>query len=268
MVDYNVNGKTVVITGGSRGLGLNCGEVLAANGADTIVITLRKAQACDEAKKHLEEVAQKAGHKCRVIAIPADTAKPEQCEEFFKKVAAQVDRVDILIANAGATWGEPLESHPVSAIEKVLTLNVTSVFHSIQLFVPLLEKLGSKDDPLRVLIMSLIASIGTNGGNTYGYAASKAGVAHLGKNLAVELGPRNINVNSLAPGFFPTKMSNGLLDVIGDYMTEINPRGRLGRPEDIQNACLFLCAKPSAYINGIVMFVDGGAHLNPPTARF
>ncbi|CAN3375432.1 hypothetical protein DIURU_002374 [Diutina rugosa] len=269
MVDFNVNGKVAVITGGTRGLGLNCAEVLALNGASTVIITSRKAKACEEAKKYLEGITQKAGKQVKVISIPADLAKPEQAQAFFDEASKHVDKVDILIANAGATWGEDLETHPTSAIEKVLTLNVTSVFHSIQLFTPLLEAAGTKEDPSRVLIMSSVASVGTSGmSNTYGYMASKAGVAHMGKNLAVQLGPRNINVNSLAPGFFPTKMSNGLLDAIGEIMIETNPRGRLGEPSDIQAATLFLCAKQSAYINGIVLFIDGGGHLNSPAARF
>lgn len=269
MVDFNVNGKTAVITGGTRGLGLNCAEVLALNGASTVVITSRKAAACEEAKKYLEDKASQAGKTVKVIAIPADIAKPAEAVKFYEAVAAQVDKVDILLANAGATWGENIEDHPVEAVEKVLTLNVTAVFHTIKLFLPLLEAAGTAEDPARVLITSSIAGYTTSGSsNTYGYVASKAGVSHLGKHLAVQLGPKNINVNSLAPGFFPTKMSNGLLLAIGDVMVETNPRGRLGGPKDIEAACLFLCAKESAYVNGIVLIVDGGAHLNQPAARF
>lgn len=205
----------------------------------------------------------------KVIAIAADIAIEEECKRFYEETIKQVDKVDILIANAGATWGAPLDEHPVSAVKKILNLNVVAVFHTIQLFAPLLEKAGSKEDPSRVLIMSSVASIITNDPvGTYGYLASKAGVSHLGKNLAIQLGPRNITVNSLAPGFFPTKMSSGLLELAGEAMIESNPLGRLGEKEDLQNVVLFLTSKQSTYINGIVLPIDGGAHLNPPSSKF
>jgi len=269
MVDLNVNGKVAVITGGTRGLGLNCAEVLALNGASTIFITSRKAKAGEESKAYLEKITKEAGKKVKIVSIPADITVEEQCVDFFKQVAKQVDKVDILIANAGATWGEPLEDHPVSAVKKVLNLNVVSVFHTIQLFTPLLEKAGTPEDPARILIMSSVASIIVNDPvGTYGYLASKAGVSHMGKNLAVQLGPRNITVNSLAPGFFPSKMSNGLIEAVGDSLIETNPRGRLGVKEDIESLVLFLCSKVSNYVNGIVVPLDGGAHLNAPGSKF
>lgn len=137
-----------------------------------------------------------------------------------------------------------------------------AVFHTIKLFAPLLEKAGKENDPARVIIMSSVASlVAADPVGTYGYLASKAGVSHLGKNLAVQLGPRNITVNSLAPGFFPTKMSQGLLDMAGEMMKETNPRKRLGVKEDLINAVMFLVARQSNYINGIVLPIDGGSHV-------
>ena len=269
MVELNVNGKVAVITGGTRGLGLNCAEILLLNGASTVVITSRKEKACAEAKSHLEKMLKDNNLTAKVIAIAADIAVEEECKRFYEETIKQVDKVDILIANAGATWGAPLEDHPVSAVKKILNLNVVAVFHTIQLFAPLLEKAGSKEDPSRVLIMSSVASIVTSDPvGTYGYLASKAGVSHMGKNLAVQLGPRNITVNSLAPGFFPTKMSSGLLEVAGEAMIESNPLGRLGVKEDLQNVVLFLTSKQSSYINGVVLPIDGGAHLSSLSSKF
>lgn len=269
MVDLNVNGKVAVITGGTRGLGLYCAEALVTNGASTVVITSRKESACEESKGYLEDIAKRNNKTCKIISIAADISKEDECKAFFEKVSAQVDKVNILIANAGASWGAPLESHSPSAVKKVLDLNIVAVFHTIQLFTPLLEQSGTKEDPSRVLIMSSIVSlVAAEPVGTYGYLASKAGVSHLGKNLALQLGPRNINVNSLAPGFFPTKMSNGLLEISGEMMTEMNPKGRLGVKEDIQNATLFLCAKESNYVNGIVLPIDGGAHLVGVPSKF
>ncbi|ODV67345.1 NAD(P)-binding protein [Hyphopichia burtonii NRRL Y-1933] len=263
MVDLNVNNKVAVITGGTRGLGLDCAEAYVLNGASTVVITSRKADACKESKEYLEKIAKENGKSVKIISIPADLTKEDQAVDFFNQVAKQVEKVDILVANAGATWGASLEDHPVSAIKKVLDLNIASVFHSIQLFTPLLSKAGTFEDPARIIIMSSVASlISSEPVGTYGYLASKAGVSHLGKNLAVQLGPRNITVNSLAPGFFPTKMSKGLISAAGDMMIESNPRKRLGQKQDIQNAVLFLSAKESNYINGIVLPIDGGSYLS------
>lgn len=263
MVDFNVNGKTAVVTGGTRGLGLYTAEAYVLNGAKEVVITSRKDQACQEAKKYLDKVAKEHGKSTKVIAIAADLAKEDDCERFFDEVSKQVDTVNILVANAGASWGAPLEDHPVSAVKKIMDLNVVAVFHTIKLFVPLLEAAATSDDPSRIIIMSSIASlIAADPVGTYGYLASKAGVSHLGKNLAFQLGPRNITVNSLAPGFFPTKMSQGVLDMAGDMMAEQNPRRRLGVKEDLTNAVLFLSAKESNYINGIVLPVDGGSHIS------
>lgn len=262
MVDFNVNGKTAVVTGGTRGLGLYTAEAYVLNGAKTVVITSRKDDACREAKQYLEKVAKDNGKTTEVIAIPADLAKEDQCERFFQDVKLQVSQVNILVANAGASWGAPLEDHPVSAVKKILDLNVVAVFHTIKLFTPLLEEAGTAEDPLRVLIMSSVASlVASDPVGVYGYLASKAGVSHMGKNLALQLGPRNITVNSLAPGFFPTKMSQGVLDMAGDIMTEQNPRLRLGVKEDIMAAVIFLSALQSNYINGIVLPIDGGLYV-------
>lgn len=263
MVDFNVNGKTAVVTGGTRGLGLHTAEAYVLNGASTVVITSRKDKACQEAKEYLDKLAKDNGKTVKVFAIAADLAKEDDCDRFYKETMKVVNKVDILVANAGASWGAALEDHAVSAFKKIIDLNVVAVFQTIKLFVPELEKAGSSEDPLRILIMSSIASIVANDPvGTYGYLASKSGVSHLGKNLAIQLGPRNITVNSLAPGFFPTKMSNGLLNIAGDIMVELNPRKRLGEKQDLMNVVVFLSSKQANYINGIVMPIDGGAHIS------
>lgn len=262
MTNFNVNGKVALITGGTRGLGLDIAEAYVLNGIDTVVITLRKQKACEESKAFLEKVARDNGKSVRVIAIAADIAKDDQLKLFVEQVTLQIDRLHILVANAGATWGAPLAEHPILAVRKVLDLNIVSVFGCIQAFEPLLEKLGSKEDPARILITSSVAGISPqDSAGTYGYLASKAGVLHMGKNLAIELGPKNINVNLLAPGFFPTKMLQGLLDAIGEVMVELVPNKRLGVKADIQAAALFLSAKETSYINGIVLPIDGGLNL-------
>lgn len=145
-----------------------------------------------------------------------------------------------------------------------MDLNVKAVFNTIQLFTPLLEKRASVEDPSRVLITASVAGlgIGTLGKQgTYGYSTSKAAVIHLGRNLAVELGPRHISVNSICPGFFPSKMSNGLLELSGgaDKFAQANPMLRLGRAEDIAGIVVYLTSRAGAYLNGEAIALDGGA---------
>lgn len=145
-----------------------------------------------------------------------------------------------------------------------MDLNVRGVFNTIREFAPLLQKKASVKDPSRVIITASVAGlgIGTIGKQgTYGYSASKAAVIHLGRNLAVELGPRGITVNSICPGFFPTKMSNGLLDMSGgkESIAAANPMKRLGRPEDIAGVVVYLASRAGAHVNGATIAIDGGA---------
>ncbi|ODV59168.1 SDR family NAD(P)-dependent oxidoreductase [Ascoidea rubescens DSM 1968] len=271
MIDFNVHGKTCIITGGTRGLGYACAEVLLTNGAKKIFITSRNEQAVRAAVHELEKLGDVYNKDCEIIGIPSDLSKLQSIDELYNVITDtfKETQVDVLIANAGATWGAPLGEHPSEAIEKVLNLNLKGVFLTIQKFLPLLKK-KPEDDPSRILIMGSIAGIAVNQfANTYGYLASKAGVIHLGKNLAIELAPKyNINVNMLAPGFFPSRMANGLLEEIGDTYVQQNPRKRLGKKEDLESVVLFLCSKQSNYINGAVIPIDGGHHLLGPAASY
>lgn len=145
-----------------------------------------------------------------------------------------------------------------------MDLNVKAVFNTIRLFTPLLEKTASVRDPSRVIITSSVAGlgVGTIGKQgTYGYSASKAAVLHLGRNLALELGPRHVTVNSICPGFFPSKMSNGLLEMSGgaEQIGKANPMGRLGQPEDIAGVVVYLSSRAGAHVNGESIAIDGGS---------
>jgi len=186
---------------------------------------------------------------------------------LVSEVAKTTDHVDILFANAGATWGAPFDEHPDNAFAKVMDLNVKSVFNTIRLFAPLLQKNATIDDPSRVIITASVAGIGvgTLGKNaTFGYSASKAAVIHLAKNLAVELGPRHILTNAIAPGFFPSKMASGLMRLSGgeESLAAKNPSKRLGKPEDIAGLVVFLSSRASSHINGATITVDGGEVLS------
>lgn len=259
---FSLKGKVVVVTGGSRGLGLHAASGFLQAGASKVYITSRKAAACEEACAALNKLPNlQPGAKA--ISVPADSAKFEGVQHLVNEVSKTTDHVDILFANAGATWGEKFDSHPDEAFAKVMDLNVKSVFNTVRLFAPLLQKKASIEDPSRVIITASVAGIGIGslGNNaTYGYSASKAAAIHLTKNLAVELGPRGIMVNAIAPGFFPSKMANGLLELSGGFeeMSRRNPSLRLGRAEDLAGTVVFLSSRAASHINGATIVIDGG----------
>jgi len=262
---YDLEGKVVVITGGSRGLGLHAASGFIQAGASKVYITSRKAKACEEACAALMALPNKRPG-AQAISIPADSSKPEEVQRLVDEVKKTTDHVDILFANAGATWGAPFDKHPDNAFQKVMDLNVRSVFNTIKLFAPLLEKAAKKDDPSRVIITASVAGIGvgTLGEQaTYGYSASKAAVIHLGKNLAVELAPRGILTNMIAPGFFPSKMASGMMEILGgtELIAESSPDGKVGEPEDIAGPVIFLSSRAAKHINGAVLTIDGGSVL-------
>lgn len=190
-----------------------------------------------------------------------------EIERLVAEVSKTTDHVDILFANAGATWGAPFDTHPDNAFSKVMDLNVKSVFYSAQKFAPLLQKRASIQDPSRIIVTASVAGlgVGTLGENaTFAYSASKAAVIHLAKNLAVELGPRGILTNSVAPGFYPTKMASGLMELQGgsEALAAEVPNKRLGQPEDIAGLVVFLASRASSHINGAVITTDGGSLLS------
>ncbi|PHH78440.1 hypothetical protein CDD80_6847 [Ophiocordyceps camponoti-rufipedis] len=187
----------------------------------------------------------------------------EGVQRLVDGVSSLTDHVDILFANAGATWVQPFDSHSDESFARVIDLNLKGVFNTIRAFSPLLRKGGSAEDPSRVLITSSIAAsvvafVGDLG--TYSYGASKAAVVHLGRMLAVELGPQHITVNMIAPGFFPTQMCDGIVQFAGglEEFGKCNPLGRVGRAEDIAGAVIYLTSKAGAYINGTNIEIDGG----------
>lgn len=263
-MEFNTNGKVAVVTGSSRGLGYAFAQSLILGGAARVYINSRKQDACNEAVKSLTKYAQEHNKQTEIFAVAAPLHNTEGVIKLVEGVIAHGSKtIDILIANAGASWGEELETHPEQGISKVLDLNVKGVFLTIQKFLPLLKKpLGEDIDPSRVLITASIAGLYTSSNShTYGYVASKAGVIHLGKQLALQLPQKyNINVNVLAPGFFPSKMANGLLSTLGDTYVQENPRKRLGKNDDLLPIILFLCDKRTNYLNGVVLPIDGGYH--------
>ncbi|VVT49506.1 uncharacterized protein SAPINGB_P002303 [Magnusiomyces paraingens] len=268
---YAVPGKVAVITGSSRGLGYDMAEALLLGGAARVYISSRKVDACAKAVSQLNAIAKEKNLPGKAYSIPADVstkAGADALRAAFDKVNKEEGlepRADIVIANAGATWAEEIEKFPDSAFAKVMDLNVRGVFFTVVAFLDLLRKAGTPEDPARVIITGSVAGLTGLMPNGFAYNASKAGVHQLGKQLAVDLGPQHISVNILAPGFFPSKMTAGFLSGgVGDHMAETNPLKRLGLRSDIIGVTLFLTSKASAYVNGVVLPLDGGSHVGAP----
>lgn len=212
-------------------------------------------------RSHQEPPGKPSGGSA--LSLPADLQSLEACKTLAAELSkAEPAGLDVLVNNSGAAWGEPLESHPDSAWTKLLTLNLQRVFTLTQLLIPLLEKKGAKASaPARIINIGSIDALRVPTMENYAYSASKAGLHHLTRTLAVALGPRGVTVNTLACGPFPSKMMRAVLDSAGDAIAEANPLGRIGTPQDAAGACLFLCGRAGAFVNGATLALDGGVSL-------
>jgi NAD(P)-dependent dehydrogenase (short-subunit alcohol dehydrogenase family) len=247
---FSVEGKTAVVTGGSRGIGLMIAGGLVEGGA-RVYVSSRKVDACQQVAEELSRVGE-----CR--ALPADLSTEEGCRRLAAEVGEREERVQVLVNNAGATWGAPLEEHPAAAWDKVLDLNLKAPFFLTRAMLPLLEAGAAPGDPARVINVGSIDGLRVPPMPTYAYSASKAGLHHLTRVLARELGPRGITVNAIAPGPFESKMMAETLRRFGDQIAAATPLGRIGRPDDMAGTALYLASRAGAYVTGAVLPVDGG----------
>jgi NAD(P)-dependent dehydrogenase (short-subunit alcohol dehydrogenase family) len=192
-----------------------------------------------------------------VDAIPADVSSEEQCRALIDEVGTRAEALHILVNNAGATWGEPFDTFPPAAFDKVLTLNVKAPFVLTQLARPLLDAAATDDDPARVLNIGSIDGLTVPRLGTFSYSSSKAAVHQLTRHLAYALAPK-ILVNAIAPGPFPSKMMAATLAAVGDELAASTPVKRVGRTEDVAAAAVYLASRAANFITGAVLPVDGG----------
>jgi NAD(P)-dependent dehydrogenase (short-subunit alcohol dehydrogenase family) len=250
---FDLSGKRALITGGSRGLGLQIAEALGDAGA-RVAITARKQGELDEAATRLSEQG------VDTLTVAGDLSNFDTIAGMVDKVVAHYGTVDILVNNAGTTWGAPAEEHPPEAWHKVMNLNVNAMFL-------LTQEIGRRCMiPRRagkIINMSSVAGLRAHGSGmtTIAYSTSKAAVLHFTRTLAAEWGRFGINVNAICPGFFPSKMSRGLLEKIGEDVVAHTPLGRLGGDEDLKGIAVFFASQASRHVTGQYIAVDGGASL-------
>jgi gluconate 5-dehydrogenase len=248
---FDLSGKTAVVTGGSRGLGLQIAEALGEAGA-RVLLTSRKAADLEESAAHLK------GRGIEALWVAADASQPEDIQRVADDAMKRLGQVDILVNNAGASWGAPMEDYPLEAWDKVMNLNIRSIF--------LMSQAVGKASmvPRRQGRIINVASIAGLAGNTpemkmIAYNTSKGAVVNFTRTLAGEWGQYGITVNALAPGFFPSKMTKGLLKQFGaDTMASKAPLQRLGDDDDLKGTALLFASAAGKHITGQIVAIDGG----------
>jgi NAD(P)-dependent dehydrogenase (short-subunit alcohol dehydrogenase family) len=246
---FDLTGKVAVVTGGTRGIGLMIARGLVEAGAAVYVTSRRPG---DDAVAELATLG-------KVEAIAADLSQEDECVRLAAELRLrEPSGVHVLVNNAGAAWGAPIEEFPASGWDKVLDLNLKSPFFITRAFLPLLEAAATDDDPARVINIGSIDGMRVPEFDNFSYAASKAGVHQMTRVLAKKLGPRRITVNAIAPGPFPTKMMAAIIEESGDAIAASSPLGRIGRPDDMAGAAVYLSSRAGAWVTGVILPVDGG----------
>jgi NAD(P)-dependent dehydrogenase (short-subunit alcohol dehydrogenase family) len=249
---FSVKGKTAVVTGGSRGIGLMIARGLLEAGA-RVYITARKAEACDATAAELSKFGE-------CISIPSDLSTSAGAERLHAGVAAREKRVHILVNNAGAAWGAPIDEYPEDGWDKVIDTNVKGVFFTTQVFLPELRAAATAEDRASVVNIGSVDGLSVPLAESYAYSSSKAAVHMLTRHLAHRLVGENINVNAIAPGFFPSKMTAFMFQTpeTEKALLEHIPMHREGHPGDIAGAVIYLSSRAGGYVTGAVIPVSGG----------
>jgi NAD(P)-dependent dehydrogenase (short-subunit alcohol dehydrogenase family) len=254
---FDISGRVAVVTGGAQGLGRMIAEGFVRAGAE-VIITSRHTDAAQTAAA--EMMAKVPGARCTGLA--ADLSTPEAVGELASSVAALVPAVHVLVNNAGRTWGAPLASFPDKAWPGVMAMNVQVPFTLVRDLLPLLRAAALPGNPARVINIGSLAGATVEPISAFSYAASKAALHHLSRVLAAELAQDGISVNTVIPGYFPTKMTAHIRAEAEAHaaLTARVPLGRLGTAQDIAGLCIFLASPAGGYITGAELMLDGGMH--------
>jgi len=245
---FSLKGRTALITGGSRGIGRMIAEGYLAQGA-RVYISARKSDACDQTAKELSAF----GH---CVSLPADVSTLEGAQALVEAYSRHEKTLDILVNNAGAAWGAPYGDFPESGWDKVVDLNLKTPFFLTQALTPML-KAAATDHLSKVINIASIDGVSINPQETYSYAASKAGLIHLTKRMALRLAQERIAVSAIAPGAFASSMNKEARDHADEVKGQI-PAGRIGTPEDMAGAAIYLASRAGDYVMGATLVVDGG----------
>ncbi len=248
---FDVSGKTAIVTGGSRGIGEMIATAYLQAGMKRVYITARKVEALTETQKRLSEFGE-------CVAVAADLSTVDGVTAFAATVAEQTDAIDVLVNNAGATWGAPFEAFPESGWDRVMDLNVKGLFFLTQKLYPLLKKNASADAPARVINIASMDGTKVPVTDNFSYSTSKAAVLMLTRHMAKRMVRDHVHVNSISPGPFRSKMTAALLDAGGDSVAAAIPIKRIGEPEDLGGVALFLAARASQNTVGANIPCDGG----------
>ena len=245
---FSLKGRSALITGGSRGIGRMIAEGFLRAGA-RVYISARKADACDATAAELSAIGP-------CVSLPADVSTQGGVQQLVASYQQHEKSLDILVNNAGAAWGAPYEEFPESGWDKVVDLNLKAPFFLTQALTPLLKR-AATDHLAKVIHIASIDGVSVNPQETYSYAASKAGLIHLTRRMALKLAPERIAVSAIAPGAFASTMNKDARDH-GDEIAKRIPLGRIGTPEDMAGAAIFLASRAGDYVVGSTLIVDGG----------
>jgi NAD(P)-dependent dehydrogenase (short-subunit alcohol dehydrogenase family) len=246
---FSLQGRVALVTGGSRGIGKMIAAGFLRQGA-RVYITARKAEACDATAKELSAFGE-------CISLPADVSGVGACKALAAEIGRREQALHILVNNAGAAWGEAFETFPEKGWDKVMDVNVKTPFFLTQALHGLLKAGASADRPAKVINIASIDGISVNLWETYSYAASKAGVIHLTRRMALRLAQDHIVMSGIAPGPFASEMNKSARDH-GDEVARRVPVGRIGRDDDMAGAAIFLAARSGDFVVGETLVVDGG----------
>jgi len=247
---FDLSGKVAIVTGGGRGIGLKMAEGLAEAGAN-MVLCSRKVEKCRGAAEEISKLGVKT------LALPCDVRSPKDIQGVVEQTLEKFGRLDILVNNSGANWGAPAEDYPLEGWQKVVETNLTGVFLFSQIAGRVM--IGQKSGNI-INIASVMGLVGTESetADAIAYSASKGALINFTKDLAAKWAKYNIRVNAIAPGWFPTDMTQWVLAHHGKKILSHIPMGRFGEGDELKGAAIYLASEASRYVTGIVFPVDGG----------